>query len=100
MRTCAGYPPDRCPGQTVTLPVELAAVPATRTFRPGVSPVLPFPHAAEDGPVSTRPAGVGVGGKEHGASRYRGTARQLIHRRPAQRGAGRPFAGLAFAGEI
>ena len=78
MRTCAGYPPDRCPGQTVTLPVELAAVPATRTFRPGVSPVLPFPHAAEDGPVSTRPVGVGVGGKEHGASRYRGTARQLI----------------------
>ena len=80
MRTCTGYPPDRCPGQTVTLPVELAAIPATRTFRPGVSPVLPFPHAAEDGPVSTRPADVGVGGKEHGASRYRGTARQLIRR--------------------
>ena len=92
MRTCAGYLPDRCPGQTVTLPVELAAVPATRTFRPGVSPALPFPHAAEDGPVSTRPVSVGVGGKEHGASRYRGTARQLIPRRPAQRGAGRPFA--------
>jgi hypothetical protein len=49
-----------------------------RTFRPGVSPALPFPHAAKDGPVSTRPADVGVGGKEHGASRYRGTARQLI----------------------
>jgi hypothetical protein len=98
MRTCAGYPPDRCPGQTVTLPVELAAVPATRTFRPGVSPALPFPHAAEDGPVSTRPVGVGVGGKEHGASLYRGTARQLIHRRPAQRGAGLTFAGPAFAG--
>ena len=78
MRTCAEYPPDRCPGQTVTLPVELAAVPATRTFRSGVSPALPFPYAAEDGPVSTRPVGVGVGGKEHGASRYRGTARQLI----------------------
>jgi hypothetical protein len=75
-------PRDRCPGQTVTLPVELAAVPATRTFRPGVSPALPFPHATEDGPVSTRPVGVGVGGKEHGASRYRGTARQLI--RPAE----------------
>ena len=100
MRTCAGYPPGRCPGQTVTLPVEPAAVPATRTFRPGVSPALPFPHATEDGPVSTRPVGVGVGGKEHGASRYRGTARQLIRRRPARRGAGRPFAGLAFAGEI
>jgi hypothetical protein len=78
MRTCAGYPPDRRPGQTVTLPDECAAVPAMRTFRPGVSPALPFPHAAKDGPVSTRPAGVGVGGKEHGASRYRGTARQLI----------------------
>ena len=79
MRTCAGYPPGRCPGQTVTLPVELAAVPATRTFRLGVSAALPFPYATEDGPVSTRPVGVGVGGKEHGASRYRGTARQLIH---------------------
>jgi hypothetical protein len=78
MRTCTGYPPDRCPGQTVTLPVELAAVPATRTFRPGVSPAFPFPHATEDGPVSTRLVGVGVGGKEHGASRYRGTARHLI----------------------
>jgi hypothetical protein len=78
MRTCAEYPPGRCPGQTVTLPVEPAAVPATRTFRPGVSPALPFPHAAEDGPVSTRQVGVGVGGNEHGASRYRGTARQLI----------------------
>jgi len=77
MRTCAGYPPGRCPGQTVTLPDELAAVPATRTFRPGVSPALSFPHAAEDGPVSTRPVGVGVGGKEHGPSQYRGTARQL-----------------------
>ena len=54
MRTCAGYPPDRCPGQTVTLPVELAAVPATRTFRPGVSPVLRDPDPAEDGLVSTR----------------------------------------------
>jgi hypothetical protein len=78
MRTCTGYPPNRRPGQTVTLPVELAAVPATRTFRPGVSPALPFLHATEDGPVSTRPVGVGVGRKEHGASRYRGTARQLI----------------------
>ena len=78
MRTCSGYPLGRCPGQTVTLPDEPAAVPATRTFRPGVSPALSFPHAAEDGPVSTRPAGVGVGGKEHGASRYRGTARHLI----------------------
>ena len=47
----------------------------TRTVRPGASPALPFPHAAEDGPVSTRPAGVGVGGKEHGVSLYRGTAR-------------------------
>jgi hypothetical protein len=78
MRTCAGYPPGRCPGQTVTLPDEFAAVPALRTFRPGVVPRAPFPHAAEDGPVSTRPVGVGVGEKEHGASRYRGTARQLI----------------------
>jgi hypothetical protein len=78
MRTCSGYPPGRCPGRTVTLPDEPAAVPATRTFRPGVSPALSFPLAAEDGPVSTRPAGVGVGGKEHGASRYRGTARHLI----------------------
>jgi hypothetical protein len=83
MRTCTGYPPDRRPGQTVTLPVEPAAVPATRTFRPGVSPALPFPHATEDGPVSTRPVGVGVGGKEHGASRYRGTARQLIRQAEA-----------------
>jgi len=41
-------------------------------------PRAPFPHAAEDGPVSTRPVGVGVGEKEHGTSRYRGTARQLI----------------------
>jgi hypothetical protein len=48
-----------------------------RTFRPGVSPALSFPYAAEDGPVSTRQVGVGVGGKEHGASLYRGTARQL-----------------------
>src|SRR6266571_5052886 len=68
MRTCTGYPPDRCPGQTVTLPVELAAVPATRTFRPGVSPALPFPHATGDGPVSTRPVSVGVGGE--GARRF------------------------------
>src|ERR1700760_2020519 len=77
MRTCAGYPPDRCPGQTGTLPPHPAAAPATGTARPGVSPALPFPHAAEDGPVSTRPVGVGVGGKEHGPSPYRGTARQL-----------------------
>ena len=77
MRTCSGYPPGRRPGRTVTLPDELAAVRAMRTFRPGVSPALSFPHAAEDGPVSTRPVGVGVGGKEHGASLYRGTARQL-----------------------
>jgi hypothetical protein len=83
MRTCTGYPPDRRPGQTVTLPVEPAAVPATRTFRLGMSPALPFPHATEDGPVSTRPVGVGVGGKEHGASRYRGTARQLIRQAEA-----------------
>src|ERR1043166_1490762 len=102
MRTCAGYPPDRCPGQTVTLPVEPATVPATRTFRPGVSPALPFPHAAEDGPVSTRPAGVGVGGE--GARRFAGSrprpAIDPLRPGPAQRGAGRPFAGPAFGYEI
>ena len=69
-------PPGRRPGRTVTLPDELAAVPAMRTFRPGVSPrSLP---ARGRGRAGQHPSvGVGVGGKEHGPSQYRGTARQL-----------------------
>jgi len=59
-----------------------------RTVRPGVSPALQLPYAAEDGPVSTRPAVVGVGGEEHSDPPYRGTARQST-RRAAQRGMGR-----------
>jgi hypothetical protein len=64
-------------GQTVTLPDELAAVLADEDSPSGVSPVLRFPNAAEDGLVSGPSAGLGVGGDEHGDSRYRGTARQL-----------------------
>jgi len=60
----------------------------TRAVRPGMSPALQLPYEAEDGPVSTRPAVVGVGGEEHSDSPYRGTARRST-RRAAQRGMGR-----------
>jgi hypothetical protein len=53
-----------------------------------MSPALQLPYEVEDGPVSTRPAVVGVGGEEHSDSPYRGTARQST-RRAAQRGMGR-----------
>src|SRR6266700_2342686 len=66
---------------------ELAAVPADEDM----SPVLRSPYAAENGLVSGPSAGMGVGGDEHGDSRYRGTARQLTwpagagaERRPAR----------------
>jgi len=54
MRTCTEYPPGRRPGRTVTLPDELAAVRAMRTFRPGVSPALPSrtrPRTGRSAPV-------------------------------------------------
>ncbi|MGH3124615.1 MAG: hypothetical protein ACRDND_26840, partial [Streptosporangiaceae bacterium] len=72
-------PPGRSPGRTVTLPDELAAVRAMRTFRPGVSPALPSrtrPRTGRSAPVRS----AWGGGKEHGPSQYRGTARQLTTR--------------------
>jgi len=71
MRTCAGYPPADGPGQTVTLPDGLAAAPADEDGPPGVSPVLLFPYAAEDGKVSTRRPAWGWAGT---STAIRGTA--------------------------
>ena len=41
-------------GQTVTVPDELAAVPADEDGSPRSVPCVSYPYAAEDGLVSTR----------------------------------------------
>jgi len=77
MRTCTEYPPGRRPGRTVTLPDELAAVRAMRTFRPGVSPALPSrtrPRTGRSAPVRSA---WGWAGRSTALRKYRGTARQL-----------------------
>jgi len=75
MRTGPGQAPSARPGQKVTLPDELAAVPAEEDVPPRGVPRAPWPGPGQRRACQHPSAGVGVGGDEHGYRLYRGTAR-------------------------